>query len=159
MKPLRLACFAACLGTAAVYAQGTGQTLNLRLPADYPAASGTTAAQGAPVKAPAAATSSGAVTQAPSPYAKDPPGTWYGDTSGRLADTDTARAAPACDDATFNQPQLHGSVGMGVMGGNHVSGDYQAAGVTISQTFGHCGHPTGGMSISVGGTQGHYHVH
>ena len=92
-------------------------------------------------------------------YTKDPPGTYYGDTSGALGDTQAAVSAEptvTCDDATYNQPQVHGSVTTGVVAGNHVSGSYTGGGVTLSQAFGSCEHPTGGMSISVGGTQGHF---
>jgi hypothetical protein len=51
---------------------------------------------------------------------------------------------------------VHGSVTTGVVSGNHFSGGYTGGGVTISQAFGSCEHPSGGMSISVGGTQGHF---
>ena len=97
-------------------------------------------------------------TAAPANGSKDPPGTYYGDTSGALGDTQAAPSQPVvtCDDATYNQPQVHGSVTTGVVSGNHFSGGYTGGGVTVSQAFGSCEHPSGGMSISVGGTQGHY---
>lgn len=64
---------------------------------------------------------------------------------------------PDCDDSTYNQPQMHGSVGMGVFGGNHVSGNYQTGTVNLRQAFGSCDHPSGGVSISVGAGSGHFH--
>jgi hypothetical protein len=142
-----LAAIAASLLAASAMAQTShGKPLNLKLPpSDLPAASST---------APAASSSTAARP------ASRAPGVYYGDTSGRMGDTeDTARAQPACDDSTYNQPQVHGSVGMGVVGGNHVSGNYQAGTVSISQAFGSCDEPRGGVSISIGAGNGHFHGH
>lgn len=120
------------------WAQSSGKPLNLKLPpSDLPAPSGT-------ASKPASAASA---------YA---PGAYYGDTSGRTAADDEA-ALPDCDDATYNQPQVHGSVGMGVMSGNHVDGSYQNGTVHLSKAFGSCGHPTGGVSVSIGAGSGHFH--
>jgi hypothetical protein len=177
MKIIRTTAFVAtCLLTAAAWAQSSDQQLNLKLPANVPAASassaapastdgsakGTTPSTTAANGSTPAAASGNASTQANAQsggYAKDPPGTYYGDTSGAVGDT---QAAPSqsptvtCDDATYNQPQVHGAVTTGVVSGNHFSGGYTGGGVTLSQAFGSCEHPTGGMSISVGGTTGHY---
>lgn len=171
MKIVRTTVFATAslLLAATAWAQNTDQSLNLKLPANLPAASASAAPPAPP--ATTVANSSGqaakpnasnATAQAASQngsYSKDPPGTYYGDTSGAMGDTQAAMsAAPAvtCDDATYNQPQVHGSVTTGVVAGNHFSGNYTGGGVTLSQAFGSCEHPTGGMSISVGGTQGHF---
>lgn len=169
MKIVRTTVFAtASLLAATAWAQNADQSLNLKLPANLPAASASAAPP--PPPATTVANSSGqaakpngnATAQAASQngsYTKDPPGTYYGDTSGAMGDTQAAvGAAPAvtCDDATYNQPQVHGSVTTGVVAGNHFSGNYTGGGVTLSQAFGSCEHPTGGMSISVGGTQGHF---
>lgn len=176
MKTARITVFvAATLLAATAWAQNSEQPLNLKLPANLPASSASTAAPGTATptdasKANPAAASGHATAQAgaasaqgnatnPSTYAKDPPGTYYGDTSGALGDTQAATSAqPAvtCDDATYNQPQMHGAVTTGVVAGNHMSGTYGGAGVTLSQAFGSCEHPTGGVSISVGGSQGHF---
>jgi len=123
--------------TATAWAQTPAKPLNLKLPpSDLPAAASTTAA----------------------PRAHDAPGTYYGDTSGRMGNTEVASSErPDCDDSTYNQPQLHGSVGMGVVGGNHVSGNYQTGTVNLSQAFGSCDHPTGGVSISIGAGSGRFH--
>jgi hypothetical protein len=83
------------------------------------------------------------------------PGKYYGDTSGRPGVADASDTPPPCDDSSYNQPQVHGSVGMGVVAGNHVSGNYQSGSVRYSQAFGSCEHPTGHVSISVGVGQGH----
>jgi hypothetical protein len=117
----------------------TAKPLNLKLPpSDIPAAS--------------------ASTPKPSTAATTAPGVYYGDTSGRMGNDDTATSATAdCDDYSYNQPQVHGSVGMGVVGGNHGSGSYQGGTVNLSKAFGSCDHPTGGVSISVGGGSGNFH--
>lgn len=122
--------------TAPAWAQSASKPLNLKLPpGDLPAPSSTAAAP-----------------------ARDAPGTYYGDTSGRMGNTEVAsRERPDCDDSTNNQPQVHGSVGMGVVGGNHVSGNYQTGTVNLRQAFGSCDHPTGGVSISIGAGSGHFH--
>lgn len=120
-----------------LWAQTTGKPLNLKLPpGDIPAASSTAAK-------PAASA----------------PGVYYGDTSGRMGNNDATAAATTaddCDDYSYNQPQMHGSVGMGVVGGNHFSGNYQTGTVNISKAFGSCDHPSGGVSISIGGGTGHF---
>lgn len=124
--------------SAAAWAQTPAKPLNLKLPpGSLPAASGTAATP-----------------------ARDAPGTYYGDTSGRMGNAEVASDEhPDCDDSTYNQPQLHGSVGMGVVGGNHVSGNYQTGTVNLSQAFGSCDHPGGGVSISIGAGSGHFHDH
>ena len=118
------------------WAQTASKPLNLKLPpSDLPAPSSTAAAP-----------------------ARNAPGVYYGDTSGRMGNNDTTDAATGtdCDDYRYNQPQLHGSVGMGVVGGNHMSGNYQTGTVNITKAFGSCDHPSGGVSISVGGSTGHF---
>ncbi|MGH8152222.1 MAG: hypothetical protein ACREPF_05740, partial [Rhodanobacteraceae bacterium] len=65
---------------------------------------------------------------------------------------------PACNDATYNQTQMHGSVSMGVAsGGRWGGGSWGGGTVTLSQAFGSCEHPTGGISITVGGVNGSFH--
>jgi len=101
-------------------------------------------------------------TAAPAPSASaarpvaDPPGTYYGDTSGRMGNTPASTAT--CDDATYNQPEVHGSVGVGVMSGARMgTGTFSSGNVNVTKRTGSCDEPTGGMSmsISVGGT--HFH--
>lgn len=122
--------------TAPVWAQSAGKPLNLKLPpSDLPAPSSTAAAP-----------------------AHSAPGVYYGDTSGRMGNAEaTTDARPDCDDSTYNQPQVHGSVGMGVVGGNHFSGNYQTGTVNVTKAFGSCDDPSGGISISVGGGNGNFH--
>jgi hypothetical protein len=148
MQRLFAALAASLLAASAMAQTGNGKPLNLKLPpSDLPAAAGSTA--------PAASSTAARP-------ASRAPGVYYGDTSGSMGDNeDTARvpAQPACDDSTYNQPQIHGSVGMGVVGGRHVSGNYQGGTVNISQAFGSCDEPRGGVSISIGGSNGHFHGH
>jgi hypothetical protein len=164
MKIARTTVFlAASLLTAAAWAQSAPPPLNLKLPANVPAASTSSATpatanidtKSAPGTANNAATQANAANGS---YANDPPGAYYGDTSGKPGRTGAAHGQPVvtCDDATYNQPQVHGAVGVGVESGKHMSGTYSGGSVTLSQAFGSCEHPTGGMNISVGGTQGHY---
>ncbi|QWT18788.1 hypothetical protein KPL74_13670 [Bacillus sp. NP157] len=151
----------ALLAGAAVAQDAGNKPLNLNLPPNYvPAASSSTAAAPAPASSVAASGSKNgkenvAVTPA---HPKDPPGTYYGDTSGRMPGADVVDDQPRCDDATYNQPQVHGSVSTGVVSASHGgSGSYQGGAVSLSQAFGSCEHPTGGVSISVGGTTGRFH--
>lgn len=174
MKTFRTTAFiAASVFATAAWAQSSDQPLNLKLPANVPAASASTAAPATAATPTDASRASGAnrgTAAAPAnataqanaqsgSHASDPPGTYYGDTSGALGDTQaavSAEPAQTCDDATYNQAQVHGEVGMGVVSGSHMSGSYTGGAVTLSQAFGSCEHPTGGMSITVGGTQGHF---
>ena len=74
------------------------------------------------------------------------PGVYYGDTSGRPP----RRQLVTCDDATYNQAQVHGSVGAGVVAGDHVSGNYRYGTANLSKAFGSCEHRTGSIHLSVG---------
>jgi hypothetical protein len=98
---------------------------------------------------------------APSRAADDAsaPGVYFGDTSGRTYATTADRSAPACSDATYNQPQMHGSVTTGVVGGGHWGGSFGGATVNMTKAFGSCEHPTGGVSISVSGMQNNVRPH
>ncbi|MGH8190277.1 MAG: hypothetical protein ACREP2_02395 [Rhodanobacteraceae bacterium] len=153
---------AACLVAGAAWAQSAHPPLNLQLPpGDVPATAGTAASPPANLQTPPGMP---AASPAPKPPAHDangnptsPPGVYYGDTSGRVYSPNRRVAAQRCDDSTYNQPQTHGSVSMGVMGGNHVSGDYQAGTFSVTKNLGDCEHPSGavGFSISVGQSRFH----
>lgn len=127
--------------------------LNLKLPqvnnmpSDLPAASSSSAK-------PANGTATANATKPGSA-----PGAYYGDTSGRMSNTDdsTASSSQACDDSTYNQTQMHGNVGMGVMSGSHMSGSYEGGDVSFTKNLGDCDHPKGGVSFSVGVSQGQFH--
>ncbi|TAL94217.1 MAG: hypothetical protein EPN69_06370 [Rhodanobacter sp.] len=136
----------ALLLTSSAWAQSPGKPLNLKLspgdalpPSDVPAAG---------ASAPATAATS---------LAANAPGVYYGDTSGRMGNTGEVARAPACDDSTYNQAQMHGSVGMGVVGGNHVSGNYQTGAVAITKNLGDCDHRTGTVGFSINVDQGNFH--
>jgi len=125
----------------------------------HPAAAATPAPAPASPAGQAAPSAGGKESVAVTPSrAKDPPGTYYGDTSGQMAGADIEDDGPRCDDATYNKPQVHGSVSTGVVSASHGgSGSYQGGAVSLSQAFGSCEHPTGGVSISVGGATGRFH--
>ena len=141
------------LATAA-HAQTASSGLNLKLPpGSVPASSSTAPAR--PSDAPPAMDAVNTRPAGTSTAASRPtPGVYYGDTSGRTAAQDEAEAEasrPHCDDATYNQPQVHGSVGMGVVTGNHWgSGTYNSGAVNITQRTGDCSHPTGSIGLSIG---------
>ena len=140
MKPLVL--IVACLLAAPAWAQSASQPLNLKLPpqSDMP-----------PTDLPARSAS----TTKP---ASSMPGMYYGDTSGNTSHADERSASlQRCDDSTYNQAQMHGSVGMGVVAGNHTSGNYQTGAVNISKNLGDCDHPSGSVNFSIGVGQGHFH--
>jgi hypothetical protein len=135
------------------WAQDASKPLNLRLPADYvPAPASSTAAAPASASSVAGTAPKNGDSVAVTPSRpKDPPGAYYGDTSGRMANTEADSGVPRCDDATYNKPQVHGSLSTGVVSASHGgSGSYQTGVVSLSQAFGDCEHPTGGVSISVG---------
>jgi hypothetical protein len=150
---------AGVLATSA-WAQSVHKPLNLTLPPEsLTAASSSAAPAHAASVAPAAAASTGMATTAASHASGSrvsQPGVYYGDTSGRMGNTEVTEV-PSCDDATYDQPRVHGSVGMGVVGGSHFSGNYQSGTVHLSKAFGSCDHPSGGISISVGVSQDHFH--
>jgi hypothetical protein len=105
-----------------------------------------------------ASSSSSARPAASSTKPGSAPGAYYGDTSGRMGDDDrTASSSQTCDDSTYNQAQVHGDVGMGVMSGSHMSGSYQTGAVSVTKNLGDCEHPSGGVSFSVGVGQGQFH--
>jgi hypothetical protein len=133
----------------AAWAQSASQPLNLKLPANtssYPAA-GASAPQ--PAHAASSQPNPSAITingQRPSPA----PGVYYGDTSGARGNQ-ASGSAPVCDDSTFNKPQVHGDVGVGVVSASHVgTGSYQSGNVSVTQNTGSCDNPTGTMGISIG---------
>ena len=125
---------AACLLAGSAMAQSAKAPLNLQLPpTDLPVAASTAARP--------AITANGNPTSAP--------GVYYGDHSTPPPRADERVAAQQCDDSTYNQTQLHGSASMGVMGGNHVSGNYQAATLNMTKNLGDCEHPTGGIGVTI----------
>ena len=156
MANLRVTCFALLatgLLASAGYAQGGTKPLDLAVPpsSGFPAA-------GAGGSTPASTTPANTTATGTAPTnASAAPGVYFGDTSGaKGAANDPDDATDSCDDATYNKPQVHGSVSAGVAAGNHVSGNYQAAAVNISKRRGDCKHSSGNMSITVSGSQSRF---
>lgn len=151
MKRRAITALAASMLVTAAWAQTGSQPLNLKLPAGgyqgYPASS-STAAQPASSNN---GNNKSSVTVNGHPAAISPaPGVYYGDTSGARGN-EHAGAAQACDDSTYNKAQVHGSVGMGVVGGSHIgTGSYQSGNVSVVQNTGSCDHPTGSVGVSIG---------
>jgi hypothetical protein len=130
--------FASVLSLSA-WAQSSPQPLDLKVPADNAAVD---AADVEAVRQGAAVSPSSAL---PSAYHYDDP-----NPRNRMTQ------APPCNDATYTQPQVHGSAEAGVVGGNHVSGNYQSGVVHVTKAFGSCDAPTGGVGISIGVTKGDF---
>ena len=122
---------------APALAQSASPPLNLKVPADPVAADSSTAAT-------AADPEPGNAAAAPSPRDALPPYV-YAEPYGTRRDA----AAKACDDNTYGQPQIHGSVEMGVAGGNRVGGNYQAASIAMTKALGSCGDPKGLVGVSI----------
>ena len=139
---------------ASACAQSAPQPLNLKLPPERAPTESASAAP-APSNNENSTASTSTATDASNPSAKPAqmqPGVQYDGPYG-VSENPEARK---CDDATYSQPQVHGSMTMGVVGGNHVSGNYQSGVVNVSKAFGSCDNPTGGVSISIGAGQGNF---
>jgi len=125
-----------CLLSLSAWAQSSPQPLDLKLPADnaaVDAADVEAARQGASV----------------SPSSAMPSAFHYDDPNPR----NRTAQGPGCNDAIYNQPQVHGSAEVGVVGGNHVSGNYQSGVIHVTKAFGSCDAPTGGVGVSIGVTK------
>jgi hypothetical protein len=169
IKPLILAS-AISLLAGSVWAQSTNTPLNLKLPGNLPASSSTAAPASSSTAANTPAPTSvhpgtvarngrnannGSATNTPPPISTTP-GVYYGDTSGRLGDNGTADTQ-TCDDSKYNDPQVHGSISTGVVSGSHIgTSSYSGGEVNVTKAFGDCDHPTGGISISIGGTTNNF---
>jgi hypothetical protein len=148
----------ALMATAA--AQSASKPLNLKLsPTDLPASSssagGVAPTSITPVTNPPGAQVAGAANAGGKQSSTSAaPGVYYGDTSGRLGNTAQAGDGRDCDDSTYNQAQVHGSVTTGVFSGSHTgTGTFGGGEVNVSKAFGSCDDPHGGISISISGDQ------
>jgi hypothetical protein len=144
---------------ASACAQSAPQPLNLKVP---PERMSTASANAAPAhsnndSSTAATSTATDASNNPATPVQMQPGVNYDEADGRLEYAEGS-AKPKCDDATYNQPQVHGDMTVGVVGGNHVSGNYQSGVVNVSKAFGSCDHPTGGASISISVGQGNFNT-
>lgn len=149
MNRRAMTALAASLLVTAAWAQSANQPLNLKLPPNSVSSNSSGNGKNTqPASTASAQPNPSAVTiNGARPAAA--PGVYYGDTSGRRGN-DTA-AAPVCDDSTYNKPQVHGDVGMGVVSASHYgTGSYQSGAVSVTQNTGSCEHPTGSVGISIG---------
>ncbi|MGA9342722.1 MAG: hypothetical protein WBV61_10410 [Rhodanobacteraceae bacterium] len=144
----------ACVLASSAWAQtAPPKPLTLTLPSESrpiadPAPAHDVSVESAPVAKATAAAATVATASASSGSPALQPGVYYGDTSARPVRADRADAR-GCDDSIYNQPQVHGSVGVGVVAGNHISGNYQTGTIDWSKALGSCEHPTGGIDISI----------
>jgi len=151
MATLRITCFAllaiSALAGSAFAQDGTKPSDLTPAPSNsVPATSGASAAPASAVPA--------STTTAPAPGVNA--GTTSGAAIGGMAANNPNDATDTCDSTTYNKPQVHGSVGAGVVASNHFSGAFQTASVDIAKPLGDCDHPRGGLSISVSGSQGQF---
>jgi hypothetical protein len=156
---------ASVLATSA-WAQTAARSLNLTLPPD--SVSPQTKATAVPAgsdKSTSTVADSAAVAGQLSPANSTSTDTLSNETANQIVDAADAANRPvdaadsdkpACDEAAYAQPQVHGSVGMGVVAGNRVSGNYQTGSVQVTKNLGSCDHPTGGMSLSIDVGQGNF---
>lgn len=152
---LLVSTLAAISGSAC--AQSAPQTLDLNLPPNAtamgaaPAAVAKSVSAGSKVSAP----QSPAVQAKSGPTVGTPTAQGSGTNDNAIVDALDSRQ-PACNDDNYGKPQVHGSVGVGVMAGNHVSGNYQTGSLQVTKALGSCEHPTGGVSFSINVSQGNF---
>ncbi len=157
---------ASVLATSAS-AQSAPPPLNLTLPPGGVSSQNANAvpARSAKATATAAVPAPAAATIQPPPASSTLPDMHYDETANRTVDAaDSANrppdaedsGKPTCDDAAYAQPQVHGSVGMGVVAGNRISGNYQTGAVQVTKALGSCDHPSGGMSLSIDVGRGNF---
>ena len=148
-----IALFAAMVAASAC-AQSVPLPLNLNLPPNsVPTASVAPAQNKNSVAAAPVTTDASKPSTNP---AQMQPGVQYDDAEGMPEYSDASAAQKKCDDKTYNEPQVHGDMTVGVVAGNHVSGNYQSGVVNVSKALGSCDNPAGGVSISVGVGQGNF---
>lgn len=140
-------------GSGGVVAAGRGFALSRRSDTSQPHQVPMRGA--APAEA-AAQVASSTAAGSRKPPVDDQPGVYYGDHSVDMDRPDPVPDVPPCDDSTYNQPQVHGSISTGIVSGSHIgTGTYSSGVVNVSKAFGSCEHPGGGISISVGGATDH----
>ncbi|QAU23485.1 hypothetical protein EO087_05405 [Dyella sp. M7H15-1] len=149
MNRRAITALATSLLISTAWAQTASQPLNLKLPVNNSHTATTSAPTTQPAQAASTQPNPSAITingARPTPA----PGVYYGDHSG-ARDNDATAGVPVCDDSTYNQAQVHGDVGMGVVSASHLgTGSYQSGNVSVTQNTGSCDHPTGSMGISIG---------
>lgn len=122
--------------TTPTWAQSSSP-LNLQLPSSP--ASQVASAVAAPPRAAAPVATTAAVpdtTNMPSPY-----DTTYGDRRDA--------AENGCTDEAYSQPQVHGSVDMGVAASNHATANYESTELNVSKPLGNCDDQKGEVSASI----------
>lgn len=153
-------CFIAAISgmlAASAWAQSAPHALNLNLP---PANATAQTANVVPVenshKAATAIVTTEAITSIP-PASQNPtqPGMHYDANANASVDAADSRTSE-CNDAAYSKAQVHGSMGMGVVAGNHVSGNYQTGSVNVTKALGSCDHPSGAVSVSISVGQGNF---
>ena len=171
IKPFILASAISLLASSA-WAQSTTKPLNLKLPANLPASSSTAAVPAssstaastpAPTSVHPDRVASGSTRRASAnnavntpPPISTTPGVYYGDTSGRLGNNDTADTQ-TCDDSKYDKAQVHGALSTGIASGGYMgTSTYEGGTINVTKAFGDCDHPSGGVSFSISVDQSHF---
>ena len=131
---------------AAPDAQSAPAQLDLALPAQATSSQVSSAAEPQAGPAPPAAAPS---AESDAALASQPYNTTYGDRRD-------AAAQRGCDDKTYGQPELHGSVGMGVAASKRASANYETAELNASKALGSCDDPKGNVSASIRVTKSNF---
>ena len=142
---------------ASAWAQSAPQVLNLNLPpASVTANTANTVPAKSTTKVGFAAVTTEAITSIP-PVSQNPTqaGRHYDANANASVDAADSRAR-GCDDASYTKAQVHGDIGLGVVAGDHVSGNYQTGRVNVTKALGSCDNPTGAVSLSVQVGQGNF---
>jgi hypothetical protein len=134
-RPLLVLLFGAA---APAWAQSSASSLNLELSGATISTQTNAVAEPKASPAPAPSTLSATPNAASLPQAYD---TTYGDRRDA--------AEKACDDKTYGQAQVHGSVGVGVATAKRASASYQTAELNVSKALGSCDDPKGNISATI----------
>ncbi|MEO8803993.1 MAG: hypothetical protein ABI304_01210 [Rudaea sp.] len=142
---------------ASAWADPAPRILNLSLPPAHLTAenTNTTPVTGTSELAPKAITTQAATSIASATSSRAPVSLHYDAAANAIVDAADSHK-PACDDSSYGKPQVHGDIGMGVVAGSHVSGNYQTGTLNITKATGSCDHPTGGIGLSISVGRGNF---
>ena len=145
---------------ASAWADSVPKTLDLNLPpTNVTGESPTTTATKSTAKVALAPDQQSSITSTQRAISSATPANMHYDAAAN-AIVDAADSHKAtCDDANYGKPQIHGDIGMGVVAGNHVSGNYQTGTFNVTKATGSCDHPTGSMGLSISVGRGNFDDH
>ena len=142
---------------ASAWADSAPKVLNLNLPpTDFTAANpNTTAAKTTAKVARAPVTQPSATSMQSATPSATRTNMHYDAAANAIVDAADSHKS-ACDDANYGKPQIHGDIGLGVVAGNHVSGNYQTGTFNVTKATGSCDNPSGSMGLSISVSRGNF---